>query len=320
MIELAISATILFFSLSVLALASHFTIKSMEDFVELTGLSEASAGFIILSIMSTLPEITVAGFAVYQGVPGISIGDILGSHMFNIGIVIGILAVLGSLKACCTDLLVELVDLLFLASIIPLLLVISRITFTGPLVGSPFVGMALLGVFVYSVYRMAKKRSPASEDPKERLAQRKSQKRIIMWIIVGAVIVIVASRFAVFSASDIAYSLGIPPILIGARIVAVGTSLPELAFGLTAAKRGRVHLALGDAIGANLTTITLVLGFVLLLSPFAVDITAFTEILLFVLATNLILWRYLTRGGISQIGGIIFILIYVLFQATVTGL
>jgi cation:H+ antiporter len=100
--------------------------------------------------------------------------------------------------------------------------------------------------------------------------------------------------------------------------VAVGTSLPELAFGLTAAKRGRVHLALGDAIGANLTTITLVLGFVLLLSPFAVDIAAFTEILLFVLATNLILWRYLTRGGISQIGGIIFILIYVLFQATVT--
>ena len=141
-----------------------------------------------------------------------------------------------------------------------------------------------------------------------------------MWIIVGAAIVIVTARFAVSSASDIAYLLGFPPILIGARIVAVGTSLPELAFGLTAAKRGRVHLALGDVIGANLTTITLVLGFVLLLSPFAVNITAFTEILLFVLATNLILWRYLTRGGVSQIGGIILIIVYVLFQATLTGL
>jgi Ca2+/Na+ antiporter len=91
--------------------------------------------------------------------------------------------------------------------------------------------------------------------------------------------------------------------------------LPELAFGLTAVRRGRVHLALGDAIGANLTTTTLVLGLVFLLSPFQVNLTAFAEILLFVLASNLILWRYLTKGGVSQVGGIVLIMIYVLFQA-----
>ena len=73
-----------------------------------------------------------------------------------------------------------------------------------------------------------------------------------------------------------------------------------------------------DAVGANLTTITLVLGAVLLTSPFAVNLTAFTEILLFVLATNIVLWRYLTRGGVSRLGGIILIIIYVLFQATLT--
>lgn len=317
MIELAVQVSTLAISLAALAWASHFTIKSIENFIELTDLSEASAGFVILSVMTTLPEITVASFAVYQGAPGISIGDILGSHVFNIGIVIGILAVLGSFKACRTDLLMELVDILFLASIIPLLLVILRITVTGPLVGSPLVGILLIGIFVFSIYRMAKKRSPASEDPIGRSTQRKSKNRIIMLSIVGGAIVIVTSRFTVSSASNIAYLLGVSPILIGARIVAVGTSLPELAFGLTAAKRGRVYLALGDAIGANLTTITLVLGLVLLLSPFAVDITAFAEILLFVLATNLILWRYLTRGGISQIGGIILIIIYILFQAII---
>ncbi len=100
--------------------------------------------------------------------------------------------------------------------------------------------------------------------------------------------------------------------------MAIGTSLPELAFCLVAARRGRVHLALGDAIGANLTTITLVLGFVLLFSPFAVDIVAFAETLLFVLAVNIILWRFLTKGGVSQIGGIVLILMYILFQATMT--
>ncbi|KPV63261.1 MAG: putative membrane protein [Candidatus Bathyarchaeota archaeon BA2] len=320
MIDLAVQSAILISSLALLAWASYFTIEHIEDLMELTGLSEASAGFVILSVLTCLPEITVAGFAVYQGAPGISIGDILGSHVFNIGIVVGLLAVLGSLKACRTDLLMELVDILFLASIIPLLLVILRITVAGPLVGTPLIGVALLAVFVFSIYRVAKKRSPALDDSLGRPAQAKSQKKAILWTLIGAAIVIVMARFAVSSASNIVYSLGILPILMGAKIVAIGTSLPELAFGLTAAKRGRVHLALGDAIGANLITITLVLGFVLLLSPFAVDITAFAEILLFVLATNLILWRYLTKGGVSQIGGIILIIIYVLFQATVTGL
>jgi len=317
MIELAIQGVILAISLAVLAWASQSTIKSIEDIMELTGLSEISTGFIILSVMTTLPEMTVAAFAVYQGVPGISLGDILGSHIFNIAMVIGILAVLGSLKTCCTDLLMELVDILFLAAIIPLLFVISRITVISPSIGSPIVGIALLGFFVFSIYRMAKKRSPASEDPGKTPIQRKSRRKIMIWVIAGAAIVVLTSRFTVSSASEIAYLLGIAPVLIGARIVAVGTSLPELAFGLAAIKRGRVNLALGDAIGANLTTITLVLGFVLLLSPFTVDIAAFAEILLFVLATNLILWRYLTRGGVSQVGGIILIMVYVLFQATI---
>ncbi|MFP3985389.1 MAG: sodium:calcium antiporter [Candidatus Bathyarchaeia archaeon] len=317
MVTLLVQLLILAASLVVLAWASHFTIEHVETLMEVTGLSEASAGFVVLAIVTTLPEITVASFAIYEGVPGISIGDILGSHLFNIGIVIGVLAVLGSLKTCCTDLLMELVDLLFLASIIPLLLVISRITETFPVYGGQLVGLALLGVFVFSVYEMTKKRSPILADLPRRLVGVKSKRGIVLWIVLGAFIVILTARLVVFSASEIVSSLGILPVLLGARVVAVGTSVPELAFGLTAVRKGRIHLALGDAIGANVATTTLVLGFVFLLSPFAVDITAFAEILLFVLATNIILWRYLTKGGISQAGGIVLIMIYVLFQAVI---
>jgi len=318
MIGLAVSSITLLLSLVALGTASHFTIRHVEDFIEATSLSEASAGFIILSLMSTLPEMTVASFAVYQGVAAISVGDILGSHIFNIGIVIGILGVMGSLEACCTDMLVELVDILFLASIVPLLLVISRITLVGPPGIGQLLGVALLGMFAFSIYRMAKRKSPALSDSAEKPSRRANMSKIILWILLGAGVVIVSSHFAVSSASEIAYELGMPRVLIGAKIVAVGTSLPELAFCLTAARRRRVHLALGDAIGANLTTITLVLGSVLLTSPFAINITAFTEILLFVLATNILLWRYLTKGGVSRLGGIMLIMIYILFQATLT--
>ncbi|MEM3616809.1 MAG: sodium/calcium exchanger protein, partial [Candidatus Bathyarchaeia archaeon] len=123
MVEIIIQALALFASLAVLATASFFAIKHIEDFMEIIRLSEVAAGFVILAIMTCMPEITVAVFSVQHGTAGISIGDILGSHLFNIGVVVGLLATFGSLKKCRTEALVELIDLLFLASIIPLLLV-----------------------------------------------------------------------------------------------------------------------------------------------------------------------------------------------------
>jgi cation:H+ antiporter len=139
-IELIVQLLILAISLVVLASASHFTIRSIEELIELTGLSEASAGFVILAVMTSTPEIIVALFSLLEGTPGISVGDILGSNVFNIGAVLGILAMLGYLKTCCTDLLVELTDILFITSLIPLLLVIFK-------VASPIIGIILLGIF-----------------------------------------------------------------------------------------------------------------------------------------------------------------------------
>ena len=91
-------------SLIVLAFSSHYSIKAIEKIIELTGLSEMSAGFILLATLTSAPEIIVALFSVLQGEPGISIGDILGSNVFNIGAVLGILGMLGYLKTCCTTL------------------------------------------------------------------------------------------------------------------------------------------------------------------------------------------------------------------------
>lgn len=126
MIEFIVQPVILAISLILLAVASHFTIGSVEKIIEVTGLSEASAGFIVLAVLTSTPEIIVALFSVLQGEPGISIGDILGSNVFNIAAVLGILGMLGYLKTCCTELLLGLTDMLLLTSLIPLLLVISH--------------------------------------------------------------------------------------------------------------------------------------------------------------------------------------------------
>jgi len=305
-------------SLAVLAKASHLTIVSIEELIELTGLSEASAGFVILSVMTSVPEMTVAAFAILQGAPGISVGDILGSNMFNIGIVIGVMAIIGPLEKVRSDFLVEMVDILFFSSAIPILLVIPFLSESLQTVG-PLVGAILIGVFLFSVYMMTKTRKAPSVDTQRKAAEIKSKKVVLAKVTVGIAVVILAARFAVWSASDIATIFGIPPILIGAKILAIGTSLPELALDVTAVRRGRIHLAIGDVIGSNLSNIALVLGFVLLASPFTVNLTVFTEILPFLLITTILLWRFLTKGGIPKWGGILLIMIYIVFQATLTG-
>ncbi len=304
-------------SLAVLAKASHSTIVSVEDMIELSGLSEGSAGFVILSVMTSIPEMTIAALAILQGAPGISVGDILGSNMFNIGIVLGVMALIGPLEKVRSDFLEEMVDVLFFSSAIPILLVIPFLSASLQTV-RPLIGMILIGVFIFSICIVAKTRKTPLTDMQRADIGRKSGKVVLAKVAVGISVVILAAKFAVWSASTIAAVLGIPPILIGAKIIAIGTSLPELALDVTAVRRGRIHLAIGDVIGSNLSNIALVLGIVLLVSPLTVNLTILTEILPFLLIITLLLWRFLTKGGIPKWGGILLIMVYILFQATLT--
>jgi len=306
---------ILIASLFGLASASHFAIKSIEKLIEITGLSDASAGFIILAVLTSTPEIIVALFSIIQGNPAISIGDILGSNVFNIGAVLGILGIIGYLKTCCTDLLVELTDMLFITALIPLLLVINQYHIVD--IPSSFIGIILLITFLTNTYLMARKRTPPVKSNDKAISKGKKGV-VIATLLLSFTIVVVSARLTVYSASNMAIALGVPPILIGAKIVAIGTSLPELTLDLTAVRRGRVQLALGDIIGSNLTNLTLVLGLVLVTSPFKVDMAIFVEILPFLLITTVIFWRFIMRGGISKTGGVVLILCYILFQALVT--
>jgi len=164
---------------------------------------------------------------------------------------------------------------------------------------------------------MAKKKMPAVEsNPSEPppVKPKGSKTKFVLMVLFALAGVAVAARLVVWSGVNIATLLGAPPILLGAKVIAIGTSLPELTTDFTAVRRGRVHLALGGIIGSNLTNLNLVLGLVLLFSPFAVDTTIFSEILPFLLITTVIFWRFLAKGGISKIGGVVLLVTYLLFQ------
>ncbi|MCW3998204.1 MAG: hypothetical protein NWF10_06510 [Candidatus Bathyarchaeota archaeon] len=325
-----VQVAILVASIAGLASSSHFAIKSVEDIIEITGLRDVSAGFILLSVLTSAPEIIVAIIAITQGNSAVSIGDILGSNIFNIGVVLGLLGILGYLKLCCTDLLLELANMLSVTTLIPLFLFVNL--FTIYQVPSQIMGLILLIAFVVNTYLISKKKTPTSrlicesEDkceieetksiPDEKISRLKKITGFTT-LLVSFAVVALSAQLTVYSATNIAIAFGIPAILVGAKLVAIGTSLPELTLDIAAVRRGRVQLAIGGIIGSNLTNLTLVLGLVLLGSPFQAETSIFIEILPFLLITTIVFWRFITKGGISKIEGAFLLLTYIAFQILV---
>lgn len=329
-----VQIVILIASLAGLASSSHFAIRSVEDIIEITGLSDASAGFILLSLLTSAPEIIVAIFAVAQGNVGVSIGDILGSNIFNIAAVLGLLGIFGYLKLCCNDLILELADMLSIIALIPLLLLLNQ--YTQYEIPSQIIGFILLLAFIVNTLIISRKKTPTSrlvcdqnksevekakptkeEDCDENKITKVKKISVITTLFASFAVVVISAQFTVYSASNIALALGVPAILVGAKLVAIGTSLPELTLDIAAVRRGRVQLAIGGIIGSNLTNLTLVLGLVLLGSPFQVDMLVLIEILPFLLITSIIFWRFIMRGGISRLEGSFLLLTYIAFQILV---
>lgn len=310
--EIAISLITLLASLAALSLVSRYVIEFIEDLIEVTGFGETSIGFALLSVVTSIPELTVAVFAILEGRPSLSVGDLLGSNVFNIGVVVGALMLTAGFLKECPEGLDELADILLLSSIIPLILVALNVP-------ESVLGFGLLLVFVLVVYKETRTRTlkPVSSQESERKRGRISP--LLAKILAGSVIVVLSARFAVSSALEIAFTLDVAPIVVGALIVAFGTSLPELSLGLTAVKRGRMRLASANAIGSNLTNLTLILGVVLLSSlfgPFTLDIAAFSQIISFMLITTLIIWYHITKGADCRLVGFSLIITYIIFQAT----
>jgi cation:H+ antiporter len=137
--------------------------------------------------------------------------------------------------------------------------------------------------------------------------------------ILGAVGVVASAYFIVDSASYIAGQIGVPPVIIGATVVAFGTSIPELVTSVAAVRRGHLDLALGNIVGSCFMNITLILGVSLVTSPLNIDMSAFSDLALFSLITNLFLWYFLSSEKITWREGSILLFMYFIFLAISFG-
>lgn len=321
-----IALFVILISLVILDQASHLTITNAIKISEVTQLTKTSVGFSLLAFSTSLPELSVAFIAASTGEAAVSVGNVLGSNVANVSLIIGLAVLLLSLRhpkkvnvvsSFAREELGSLYFGLFISSIIPLSLVYI-------IEASWVVGLVLILIFVFYTYQLSKIRLPPSQETTVAEEEKKKLRRYLLTMLVGVVGVILSAYFLVDSAVSVAESMGIPESLIGATIIAFGTSLPELTLDLRAFLKGHPSLAVGDIVGSSFINITLILGItlfvpVLLGAPISMDMRVFQNLVIFSLITNLFFWYFLSMGRLSWREGAIFLFIYLLFLATTFG-
>jgi len=317
---LLVNALILLAALLVLNKASDWTITNSVKVADVIGFGKTTVGFILIAFSTSLPELSVAIIAaVEQETIGVAIGNVLGSNIVNICLILGVGFLLITLKASNNVKLVpsmakeEIGSLyfgLFVASVIPLTLL-----YIG--YASQLIGIVLLAIFVFYVYQLSKVRNVKEEGALG--GEREKLGKYTFLTLLGVAGVVITSYFIVDSASYIAGSVGIPRVVIGATIVAFGTSLPELATSINSIRKGHLDLALGNIVGSCFINITCILGVTLTASTLRVNMSAFSNLVMFSLITNLFLWYFLSSEKISWREGAVLLFMYFVFLVTSFG-
>ena len=305
------SLPILVVSLLLIGLLSDRIIRYVLVISKAMGLSEMAAGFVLLSVVTSLPELSVSAMAAISGEGGLSLGNVLGSNVANLTIVIGLAVFLSktviSLKGETQK---ELVQFLFISSIIPLFIV-QRGTL------SPVLGLVLLILFGYFSFIVSRK--TAKIEPLEK-AKKGDLAIASVKFVVSIVLIILLSKFAVDSAIDIADSVGLATSVIGATVIGLGTSLPELATTIQALKKKLFGMALGNIFGSCITNVTLVLGVSSLLSFSQVNVLAVENIMFYVLLSSLTMWFLVSSAErINRKAALVLCVIFILFVLQQVG-
>jgi len=314
-LSIVINTSILAISLLLLSKFSHWTIINSERIADITGYGKTVIGFILIALSTSLPELTVVLFSTAnEEAVGVAVGNVLGSNIVNICFIFGVSILYSSWKnLTCIEFLPMITreDVknlqfgLFSASIIPLSLIYLGFA-------SQFMGFILIGLFIWNTLQLIKNR----EDIREEGTLGEENKKLVNYsfmLFVGVIGVIVCSYFIVDSATLIALTWGVPRVVIGATIVAFGTSIPELATSLQATKNNSINMALANIVGSGFLNVTLILGMTLAIANLRVNIGAYTNVAVFSLIANLFLWYFLSGDRICWKEGAVLVFLYALF-------
>ncbi|WP_375241212.1 calcium/sodium antiporter [Polaribacter sp.] len=241
--------------LVMLVVGGEFLVKSSIGLSFKLNISKMVIGMTVVSFATSAPELLVSLQAALDGSPAIAINNVIGSNIANIGLVLGITAIIGPIA----------VDKGFYKLNWPVMMVFSLVLYyflKNDNILTTAEGIVLLiglAIFLFVLIRNARKEDVSLEDVDEAL-ESIGYGKIFIWLLIGAIALYYGSEFLVDGAKDIAKNMGVSEGVISITMIAIGTSVPELAASVIAAVKGEKAISLGNLIGSNIFNIASVLG------------------------------------------------------------
>ncbi len=296
---------------------ADYLVKGASSIAKKLKISDLIIGLTIVSIGTSAPELSVNVVASISGSAGMAFGNVVGSNIFNFLAIIGITAMMKPINLKTSLLKVE-IPFAILASAALIFLAGDAIIDGTPGILSRSDGMVLLlffAIFLYYIFLSAKKGEIKEDDAAEHGTKTYSVIISLLMIAGGLAALIYGGDVLVDSASSIARNWGMSETLIGLTIVAVGTSLPELATSVVAALRGNSDIAIGNVVGSNIFNIFFILGVSSVIKPLPVAGENIPDAVITALTTALVLLlAYRGRGQrIDKVEGLILASCYVAY-------
>ena len=271
-------------------------------------------GLTIVAMGTSAPEaaVSISSAITDPSNAGITVGNLLGSNLLNILVILGVSAVIVPISVDRSLLKKDFPLLMGSAILVPLLFWIFGLK------GTRLAGVIVLALFavfmVWTVMNALTSRKNALNAPSEDVPDEKpmSVPKSIIYAVAGLAVVIGGGQLAVTCAKYIAHGIGISDSLIGLTVVALGTSLPELITSVVAARKGNSDLALGNVIGSNLFNILMVLGLAMIIAPFSVSMESMIDALV-VLGVSAVCYISAFGKKIGRGWGIIYLLLYAVY-------
>ncbi len=294
---------ILLISLGVLAKASEKVVESAVIISDYFKIGSLAIGFLLISFATSLPELSVSVISASSNQSSLAVGNALGSNIVNILLVIGIAAALYEVKVK-KDGWLEPAIILGAVSVVSIsLMLVSHLDFFG--------GLFLLVIFAFFVYYITNRKSA---DLHSNSPTKKETLVAFIYFSVSILFVLVSAGFAVETTVKLAELLGFAKSFIGSTLVAIGTSFPELAIVLQAARKKQYNLALGDIIGASINNSTIVLGIAAIIAPITFTREIVVILALFSLMANVMLVYMLYKHKkLGTFQGVFFLSVFVIY-------
>ena len=283
------------------------------------GITPLLVGLTVVALATSAPEILVSIVAALDGEPGLAIGNAIGSNIVNVGLVLGMTAMIRPIKLESATLRREMPALLAVS-----LLTVSLFldTFLSRIDGLVMLtGLVIVMVWLARLGMRSAANDPIKIDYEAEIPSDVSMTMAVVWLVVGLAILLVGAKILVNGSVGIAQELGVSEVVIGVTIVAFGTSLPELAVSLASALKGEYGLAIGNIVGSNIFNLLAVIGVAATIQPAALAPSVLSLHIFVMVAFTLVLFAmtydYDGKGQLSRLEGTALLAAYIAYDAYV---